>query len=148
MSKLHKKLSPIQKLAFTSIALTVINILYFNYFSKSLAAHQQHMQARQVQAQKPSNNKPTPVPVSAAKVVIKSFQFQPNNIIVKKGGKVTFTNKDSASHTATPEKGSQFKGTARLAANESQTVVFNTVGVHNYFCELHPGMKGKITVVN
>jgi plastocyanin len=87
-------------------------------------------------------------PVSNATVTIENFQFKSNNIVIKKGGKVTFINQDSTPHTATPEGGAKFTGTGRLAKGQSKTVVFNTVGIQNYFCEIHPSMKGKITVVD
>jgi plastocyanin len=105
----------------------------------------QDMQAGQIHEQS-SNSLIVQAPVSTATVLIEDFQFRPNNLVLKKGGKVTFINKDSAPHTATPQKGAQFTGTGRLKKNESKTVVFNTLGVQNYFCEIHPSMKGKITV--
>jgi plastocyanin len=89
-----------------------------------------------------------PTPVTSATVTIESFQFTPNNIKLKKGGKVTFINKDTTPHTVTPEMGSKFVGTGRLANNESKTIVFDNVGVQNYFCEIHPSMMGQITVVD
>ncbi len=89
-----------------------------------------------------------PTPVTSATVTIESFQFTPNNIKLKKGGKVTFINKDTTPHTVTPEMGSKFTGTGRLANNESKTIVFDTVGVQNYFCEIHPSMIGQIVVIN
>jgi plastocyanin len=87
-------------------------------------------------------------PVTSATVTIESFQFTPNSIKLKKGGKVTFINKDTTPHTVTPEMNSMFVGTGRLANNESMTVVFDRIGVQNYFCEIHPSMIGRIEVVN
>lgn len=87
------------------------------------------------------------VAVKQATVTIQAFQFSPEVITLKKGGSMTFTNLDSTPHTATPEKGSQFTGTGRLKKNESKVVVFNTLGVQNYFCEIHPSMKGQVIVV-
>lgn len=90
---------------------------------------------------------PTVEAVTQATVTIEAFQFSPNDIVLKKGGKITFINKDSTPHTVTPDPGSQFIGTGRLAKDESKTVVFDKVGVQSYFCEIHPSMVGKITVV-
>jgi plastocyanin len=81
-------------------------------------------------------------------VTIEGFQFKPNAITVKRGTTVTFINKDAAPHTVTPEKGAKFTGTGRLQKNESKQVTFNQVGKQNYFCEIHPSMKGQITVSN
>jgi plastocyanin len=87
-------------------------------------------------------------PVTSATVTIESFQFTPNKIELKKGGKVTFINKDTTPHTVTPEMDSMFVGTGRLTNNESKTIVFDRVGVQNYFCEIHPSMTGQIEVVD
>jgi plastocyanin len=123
-----------------SLAIFTTSIIYFNAALKHPVVAHQH----------PSQTQPEAVaqaPVTTATVTIEGFQFTPNNIMLKKGGRVTFVNKDSAPHTATPERGANFTGTGRLRKNESKTVVFNTVGVQNYFCDIHPSMKGKITVV-
>jgi plastocyanin len=87
-------------------------------------------------------------PVNSATVTIESFQFIPNKIKLKKGGKVTFINKDTTPHTVTPEIDSMFVGTGRLANNESKTIVFDSIGVQNYFCEIHPSMTGQIEIVD
>jgi plastocyanin len=86
-------------------------------------------------------------PVQQATVTIEAFEFNPPEIILKKGGSVTFINKDSTPHTVTPEPGTKFKGTGRLSKNESKKVMFNQVGSQPYFCEIHPSMKGTVIVV-
>ena len=80
-------------------------------------------------------------------VTVEGFQFQPDNVTVKKGSKVTFTNKDSTPHTVSPDEGIKFTGTGRLEQNAPKTLVFDTVGTQSYHCEIHPSMQGKITVV-
>ncbi len=100
------------------------------------------------ESQKISQMAKTGKAVKTATVIIDGFQFTPDNLVLKKGGKVTFMNKDSTSHTVTPEEGSKFVGTGRLEKDApSKTVTFTTMGEQNYFCEIHPSMKGKITVV-
>jgi plastocyanin len=81
-------------------------------------------------------------------VKLQGFQFQPSALTVKRGTTVTFVNKDATPHTVTAEKGAKFTGTGRLQKNDSKKVVFNQVGEYNYFCEIHPSMKGKIKVIN
>jgi len=88
-----------------------------------------------------------PQPVTAGQVMIDSFQFKPDTLLLKKGGKVTFKNLDGTPHTVTPETKSSFVGTGRLANQETKTVTFDTPGEYEYFCEIHPSMRGKITVV-
>ena len=86
-------------------------------------------------------------PVETAIVTIQGFQFQPAEIVLKQGGTVTFINKDSTPHTATPTKDAKFVGTGRLKRNEEQTVTFDELGIQDYFCEIHPSMKGMVKVV-
>lgn len=142
-------LTPIRRLTFASITVAAIGLFYFDSVPQSPTAEQQHhMQVGQYPTSKPTNRPMTQKPVTTATVTIQGFQFQPDNVILKKGGKVTFVNKDTAPHTATPNRGAKFTGTGRLIKNQSKSVVFGTVGVQNYFCEIHPSMKGKIAVVN
>lgn len=77
-------------------------------------------------------------------VTISSFAFQPANLTIAAGDTVTFVNKDGAPHTAT-EKGRAFD-TGRLARNAQSTLTFASAGSFDYFCAIHPRMKGKITV--
>ena len=86
-------------------------------------------------------------PVETATVIIQGFQFQPSEIVLKQGGVVTFINKDSTPHTATPTDSAQFIGTGRLKRNQEKTVTFEELGVQDYFCEIHPSMKGMVKVV-
>jgi plastocyanin len=81
-------------------------------------------------------------------VTIEGFQFKPNVLTVKRGTTVMFINNDAVPHTVTPEKGAKFTGTGRLQKNDSKQVTFNQVGTQHYFCEIHPSMKGQITVIN
>ena len=89
----------------------------------------------------------TETPVETATVTIQGFQFKPAEIVIKQGGSVTFINKDSTPHTATPTENAKFIGTGRLKRNEEKTVTFEELGVQDYFCEIHPSMKGMVTVV-
>jgi len=81
-------------------------------------------------------------------VLIDGFQFKPDILTVKHNSTVTFTNQDGVPHTVTPEKESNFTGTGRLQKNDSKQVKFNQIGEQNYFCEIHPSMKGKVKVIN
>ena len=89
----------------------------------------------------------TEAPVETAVVTIQGFQFKPSEIVLKQGGSVTFINKDSTPHTATPTANAKFVGTGRLKRNEEKTVTFEDLGIQDYFCEIHPSMKGMVTVV-
>jgi plastocyanin len=78
----------------------------------------------------------------AASVNISGFAYAPVNVVVAQGGTVTWTNKDSAAHTAT---GSGFD-TGSLAQNASKAVTFATKGTFDYVCTFHSNMRGTVTV--
>jgi plastocyanin len=81
----------------------------------------------------------------ALTVEIKDFAFNPPTIEVPAGGSVTWTNQDSAPHTATGfDREVLQSGT--LDAGESFTQQFDTAGTFEYFCEFHANMKGSIVV--
>ena len=77
-------------------------------------------------------------------VQIANFAFAPAAITVNAGDTVTFTNADSAPHTATADNGSFDTGT--LNGGQSASLTFSTAGTYTYFCAIHPNMKGTITV--
>lgn len=81
-------------------------------------------------------------------VTIQGFQFNPDTLSVKRGSKVIFSNQDDTPHTVTPENKAAFTGSGRLQKNDSKPIVFTQVGEQDYFCEIHPSMKGKIIVTN
>lgn len=80
------------------------------------------------------------------KVDIASFKFKPANFTVKRGTRVTFTNRDSAAHTATSKKAGTFD-TGKLAKGQSKTVTLSKAGDFKYYCEFHAFMTGDVKVV-
>lgn len=83
---------------------------------------------------------------STVTVHINGFKFNPETITVAKGSEVTFVNEDSAPHTVTPSKGATFEGISRLLKTEKGTVKFDTAGKQEYYCAIHPSMKGTVIV--
>ena len=77
-------------------------------------------------------------------IVIQNYTFSPNKLTVVAGTKVTWVNHDQVPHTVV-EKDKQFRSSA-LDTNDSYSFTFNTPGVYQYFCTLHPTMTGTITV--
>jgi LPXTG-motif cell wall-anchored protein len=63
---------------------------------------------------------------------------------VKSGDTVTWTNRDSAPHTATASNGSFNTGTLKQGASASHT--FTTAGTIAYICAIHPSMHGTVVV--
>lgn len=76
--------------------------------------------------------------------------FQPDEAIVDVGGEVTWSNTDTASHTATsgdPSGGPDGKFDSSLfAAGKTFSYKFTEAGTYKYFCQVHPWMTGIITV--
>jgi plastocyanin len=99
-----------------------------------------------------SSTSPTPAqpaaavgaPVQNATVDIKSFMFKPVTIVVKKGGRVKWTNSDAAAHTATADDRSF--DTQTIDIGKSKTVAMTTAGTFAYHCDFHPFMKATIVV--
>jgi len=75
-------------------------------------------------------------------VRIVDFSFQPTTLNVTPGTVVTWTNEDSAPHTAT---GDNFD-TGMLKQGDSGSVAFDTPGAYDYICTYHPSMEGVVVV--
>src|SRR5215216_4656094 len=78
-------------------------------------------------------------------VSIQNFSFKPANITIKRGAKVRWINKDMHPHTATANNGRSFDS-GRLRPGQRYTHTFKSAGKKPYHCEIHPDMKGRITV--
>jgi plastocyanin len=76
-------------------------------------------------------------------VAIQGMAFVPAALNVAVGDTVTFTNMDSAPHTATANDDS-FE-TGKLSKGQSATVTIAAAGEHSYFCKIHRNMKGVIS---
>lgn len=79
-----------------------------------------------------------------ATVDIRDFRFEPGNLEVAVGAQVTWTNFDSAPHTASANDGSWDTGI--LNEGGSGTVTFAKPGEYLYYCKVHPDMKARILV--
>jgi plastocyanin len=79
---------------------------------------------------------------------ISNFAFNPAEVTITGGTRVTWVNDDSVSHTVTSEGGRfAFPDSATLSWNQQYSNVFVNMGTYNYHCNIHPSMKGKIIVV-
>ena len=81
-------------------------------------------------------------PVAA--VGIADFAFDPQEVRIKVGGTVTWTNNGPSVHTATADDGSFDSGS--LSRGESFSQTFDTAGTYAYHCTPHPFMKATIIV--
>lgn len=78
-------------------------------------------------------------------VDIKDFNFVPATLTVKAGTKVTWTNSDSAAHTATADVDGGFD-TDKLEKGAKGSVTFKKPGNYAYHCDFHAYMKGTVVV--
>ncbi len=68
-------------------------------------------------------------------ISIKDFQYNPADIAVKVGEKITVTNSDTVPHTVTARDGSF---NVDVPANGQATVTVPKAGSHPYYCTYHP----------
>ncbi len=83
--------------------------------------------------------------VRSEKVEIVDFAYDPDPTTIQAGGKVIWTNRDSAPHTATADDGSFDTGTIEQGKLKSES--FKQPGTYTYFCTIHPDMHGTVEVV-
>lgn len=77
-----------------------------------------------------------------------TYLFNPDNIIIKKGGSIKWVNKDSTAHqlAAIPVIGLGGISSPRIEAVDSWEKKFEEPGEYYYFCFIHKIMYGKVTV--
>jgi plastocyanin len=81
-------------------------------------------------------------------VVMQNSTFQPAEITVAPGTTVIWTNEDSFAHTVTA--GTRGNPTGVFDENVSGggtfSFTFEEPGTYDYFCSIHPGMDGVVTL--
>jgi plastocyanin len=77
-------------------------------------------------------------------VTIKDFEFSPSTLQIKVGDTVVWNNTGPSSHTATSQNGMWDTGELRMG--ESSYFTFTQPGMFSYICQIHPRMRGSITV--
>lgn len=90
----------------------------------------------------------TPAAATAAdRVEIKDFKYLPDAVTVAVGTKLTWTNSDSAPHTATsgtsPNPDKVFES-GTMAKGESKSVTVSKPGTFVYYCAFHPFMQATV----
>jgi plastocyanin len=79
-------------------------------------------------------------------VRIDNFTFSPATLTVQAGSKVTWVNEDDIPHAVAASDRS-YKSQV-LDTDQAFSHTFNEPGSFEYFCSLHPHMKGLIVVVS
>lgn len=86
-----------------------------------------------------------PITPPGGKVVaVANFAFAPANLSVSTGDTVTWINMDDVSHTVTADNDAFDSGAFGHGASFQLTA--GPPGVYTYFCQIHPFMKGTLTV--
>jgi len=78
-------------------------------------------------------------------VTIDNFSFLPQTLTVPVGTKVTWTNRDDVPHTVVSVDKKTIVSPA-LDTDEKFSYTFSAAGTNDYYCSVHPHMKGKIIV--
>jgi len=76
-------------------------------------------------------------------VTIDKLVFTPVEVNAKVGDTIEWVNKDALVHTATATNGDW---NVNIPGNERGEVVLKKPGAADYYCKLHPNMKGRIVV--
>lgn len=84
-------------------------------------------------------------PVETSSVTISNLTFNPSDISVKKGTKVTWTNNDSVAHTVEFDS-TNVQDSGTLNNGDTYSLTFNKEGTFDYICGLHPQMRGTVIV--
>jgi plastocyanin len=79
-----------------------------------------------------------------ATVTVQNFSFNPGDLTVKTGTKVTWKFEDSVQHNVTAGDKS-FKSNDESKGG-SYSFTFNKAGSYDYTCTIHPQMHGSVTV--
>ena len=90
-----------------------------------------------------------PTKVSRPGCDIEDVCYIPSNIVVEKGGSVTWLNEDSSFHTVTSGfygEPTELFDSGYLDPYEYYTLSFDEIGTYDYFCTLHPWMMAQVIV--
>ncbi len=96
-----------------------------------------------------SSARPAAQAAPAAAVTIQTFQFQPGELTVQVGTRVTWTNQDAITHTVTsgtPEARDGRFNSPLAGQGTKFAYTFTQPGTYPYFCDRHQSMRGQIRV--
>lgn len=90
----------------------------------------------------------TPTGIPEAHVEMKNIAFVPKELTIQAGTTVVWTNDDPFQHTVTSGIRGSPTGLFDQTVDAGQTFsyTFKDPGTYPYFCRIHPGMDGTITV--
>ncbi|EKD66515.1 MAG: hypothetical protein ACD_49C00038G0049 [uncultured bacterium (gcode 4)] len=89
-------------------------------------------------------NIPTSIPSADNEIIIQIFAFSPETLNIKVGTKVIWKQNDQMPHTIVSNEGLFTSDNLKLG--DEFSFVFTKAWEYNYYCSIHPSMKGKIIV--
>ena len=90
-------------------------------------------------------NNPGNLNITTHYVEIKDFSFSPEEIRIKKGERIVWTNNDSVKHTVTSDSGIELDSPS-LEKGETYSHIFDKTGTFSYHCTFHSSMKARVIV--
>jgi plastocyanin len=84
----------------------------------------------------------SPEAAESATIEISGFAFVPDVATIKRGGEVTWINRDNAAHTVVFDD----EQSPQLEKGDSWAKTFSKTGEERYSCGIHPSMTGRIIV--
>ncbi|HVS77322.1 MAG TPA: cupredoxin family copper-binding protein [Steroidobacteraceae bacterium] len=83
-------------------------------------------------------------PAKTHLVIIQGLRYEPQTLVVRRGERIRWINKDPFPHTVTATKGAF--DSHSIPADGSWTLVAGKAGTYDYACTFHPTMTGKLEV--
>jgi Icc protein len=83
--------------------------------------------------------------LAANEIGIANFAFTPQRLTVRAGMTVTWVNRDDTAHALASATGA-FQASKPLDTDQRYSVTFDKPGSYDYFCSIHPVMKGRVVV--
>ena len=118
--------------------LSMINIAWLLLFV--LVSHSCSPVADKKLAEPSTNDETKPAMHS---IEMSQMKFYPAELKVKKGDKIVFVNHDMVTHDITEESKKTWNSSP---LSDGQTWILVATETVNYYCSIHPVMKGKIVV--
>ncbi len=121
---------------------SIIAILLILSLALFACQQQPEQTSSQTNVVQPAATKAVDSTSSSASVKIQNFAYDEETVTIKKGESVTWKNYDSAQHNVVS---AEFESPL-LSKDKTFTQQFNKEGTYEYYCSLHPSMRGKVVV--
>jgi polysaccharide biosynthesis protein PslG len=80
-------------------------------------------------------------------IKIAGYQYNPGDLTIQAGTTIIWSNSDNDTHNVAIDKGPELFVSPILKKGEDTRFYFTRTGIYDVFCEWHPQMKSRITVV-